>query len=273
MIKFANAKINLGLNILRKRTDGYHDLDTIFYPIPLYDIVEIIPSTNNISTLTISGRTVDCPTEKNLVMKAYRILESKYNLPAVNIYLHKVIPDGAGLGGGSSDATHTALALNEIFELNIPETQLATMLATVGADCPFFIYNKPLLAGGIGNIFQQIDITLKGKTILLIKPEISVPTKVAFSKVTPNESRTELKELITLPIEQWRGVIGNDFETSVFSEFPELESIKWELYSTGAIYASMSGSGSSIFGIYENDILAEQAKEKLANMNCYILNL
>ncbi|MFI3240920.1 MAG: 4-(cytidine 5'-diphospho)-2-C-methyl-D-erythritol kinase, partial [Bacteroidales bacterium] len=213
------------------------------------------------------------PTEKNLVMKAYRLLEAKYNLPAVNIYLHKVIPDGAGLGGGSSDASNTAIALNELFNLNITDDELATMLATIGADCPFFIYNKPLLAGGIGDIFENIDISLKGKTLLLIKPDVSVPTKVAFSRVTPDENRTELKQLITLPIEEWRGVIGNDFELSVFTQYPELEGLKNILYDTGAIYASMSGSGSSIFGVYENDILADSAKGKLAESNCYLLNL
>ncbi|MEE1297195.1 MAG: 4-(cytidine 5'-diphospho)-2-C-methyl-D-erythritol kinase, partial [Muribaculaceae bacterium] len=172
MITFPNAKINLGLNIVRRRTDGYHDIETIFLPIALKDVIEIVPAKGNNSTLTTYGRAINCPTEKNLVMKAYRALETEFNLSPVDIHLHKNIPDGAGLGGGSSDAAFTMLMLNSMFELNIPKADLAARAAKLGADCAFFIYNTPMMATGIGDILSPIEVSLHGKALLLIKPDV-----------------------------------------------------------------------------------------------------
>lgn len=273
MIKFPNAKINLGLNIVNRREDGYHDIETVFYPIALQDVVEIVPAKGNESTLTVYGRVINCPTEKNLVMKAYRSLEKDYNLPPIDIYLQKNIPDGAGLGGGSSDAASTLLILNEMFNLNISKEELAKRAAKLGADCAFFIYNSPMMATGIGDVLSPIEVNLHGKTLLLIKPDVSVPTAEAYSKVTPKHSEIDLATSLNTPINKWSVIIKNDFETSVFSAHPELANIKQTLYDTGAEYASMSGSGSSIFGIYESAIMAENAKTQFNGMNAFVINL
>lgn len=273
MIKFPNAKINLGLNIVNRRLDGYHDIETIFYPIALQDVVEVVTAKGKESTLTTYGRTIDCPVEKNLVMKAYRSLEKEFNLPPVDIYLHKNIPDGAGLGGGSSDAASVLLILNEMFKLNISQAELATRAARLGADCAFFIYNSPMMATGIGDILSPIDITFKEKVLLLIKPDVSVPTAEAYSKVTPKKSEIELTSIIKTPIETWKEILKNDFEPSVFAAHPELHEIKTKIYESGAVYASMSGSGSSIFGIFDSANMAEKAKEYFNGMNAYVINL
>lgn len=273
MIRFANAKINLGLNILRKRSDGYHDIETVFYPIPLNDIIEVVPSKSKETILSVSGRKIDCPQEKNLVMKAYNALHAKYDLPPVDIYLHKIIPDGAGLGGGSSDASNLLTALNDLFKINAGQSELAAIASGIGADCPFFIYNTPLLAKGKGDIFENTDITLKGKFMLLIKPDISVPTALAYSKVIPDNNNPELKDIIKLPLSEWKNMVKNDFEKSVFDTYPELKGIKDSLYESGAIYSSMSGSGSSIFGIYDSAIMAESAKKRFPQYDSFILNL
>lgn len=273
MIRFPNAKINLGLNIVSKRDDGYHNLETVFFPIPLKDVVEIIPSSESVSTLTVTGRTVDCPAEKNLVMKAYNALSSQYMLPPVDIYLHKIIPDGAGLGGGSADASTTLLMLNDLFALNICDDKLAAIAKTIGADCPFFIYNKPMLAHGIGDELSPIQLSLAGKSIILIKPDISVSTKAAYAGVKPQVPHTNIIDIIKLPMSRWKELLINDFENSVFAQFPELAEIKDALYSAGAIYASMSGSGSSIFGIFESANMAESALHKFDRYNCYNLSI
>ncbi len=273
MIKFPNAKINLGLNIVNRRQDGYHDIETVFYPIALHDVVEIVPAKGDNSTLTTYGNPINCPVEKNLVMKAYRLLEKEYNLPPVDIYLHKNIPDGAGLGGGSSDAANVLLILNDIFNLNISQNVLANYAARLGADCAFFIYNTPMKATGIGDILDPIEVPLQGKYLLLIKPEISVPTAEAYSKVKPSPSKHHLEDLMTDSIESWKVTLKNDFEPSVFSSYPELSVIKQKMYDNGAIYASMSGSGSSIFGIFDNANMAEMAKSVFSEMNAYVINL
>ena len=273
MIKFPNAKINLGLNIVNRRADGYHDLETVFFPIALTDIVEIVEAKGNESTLTTSGREVNCPVEKNLVMKAYRSLEKDFNLPPVDIHLHKNIPDGAGLGGGSSDAASVLLILNEMFSLGISQADLAARAAKLGADCAFFIYNTPMMATGIGDILSPINVNLSGKTLLLIKPDVSVPTAEAYSKVTPKPSETPIEDILSQPIESWKNLLKNDFEPSVFFAHPELADIKEKIYNLGAAYASMSGSGSSIFGIFESANMAEVAKESFSEMNAYVINL
>ncbi|WP_289712928.1 4-(cytidine 5'-diphospho)-2-C-methyl-D-erythritol kinase [uncultured Muribaculum sp.] len=254
MLLFPNAKINIGLEITKKRNDGYHDIDTIFYPVDWHDILEIVPSESNATKLTVTGNRVDCPPEKNLVTKAWHVLNSHVPIPTVNIYLHKIIPDGAGLGGGSSDAAFTLRGLNEMFQLGLDQATLAAYAAEIGADCPFFIYNKPMRATGIGNIFTPLPITLKQYTVLIVKPDISVSTKQAYQGVTPSAPITSSPEaVISLPPIQWQNTIVNKFEESVFPQFPEIKKLKQEIYNAGACYCAMSGSGASVYGIFHKD--------------------
>lgn len=251
MVTFPNAKINIGLSITRRREDGYHDLETLFYPIDLCDVLEIVPAKNNETTLTITGITVDGDIEKNLVMRAYRLLQSQYNLPAVDINLHKVIPFGAGLGGGSADAAFTLKMLRDMFALPLNDEQLAGMASKLGADCPFFIYNRPLIATGIGDCFASTEFSLKGKFIILVKPSIAVSTAEAYAGVTPQVPQKSLNEKLSSTIDAWRNEVVNDFEKSIFLAHPRIAAIKQRLYDMGAVYASMSGSGSSVFGIFD----------------------
>lgn len=253
MITFPNAKINIGLNIERRRTDGYHDLSTIFYPIPWKDILEIVPAKASTTTLTVTGRYVECPMEKNLVIKAYRALDAISPLPPVDIYLHKIIPDGAGLGGGSADAAFTLRMLNEMFALNLNSEQLMEIAARIGADCPFFIYNKPCIAQGIGERLTPIELNLDSYIIVVVKPQVSVSTKEAFSRVVPKIPLYALPDYITTPIHEWNRYIKNDFEESIFPSHPEISEIKETLISENALYASMSGSGTAVYGIFSGD--------------------
>ena len=272
MITFPNAKINLGLNIVERRPDGYHNIETVFYPITLTDVLEIVPADGETS-LTCYGNKVDCPPEKNLVMKAYRMLQEKYGLPPVAIHLYKHIPDGAGLGGGSSDAAHTLLMLNSMFELGLSKEDLAPMAATLGADCAFFIYNRPMMATGIGDVLSTVDVNLKGKTLLLVKPPVGVDTRTAYSRVVPAPASMSLEETITLPVEMWDGCLNNDFEPSVFAALPQLWLIKAQLLDAGAQYAAMSGSGSTVFGIFDSDNLAETTADTFTDCATFVLSL
>lgn len=249
MLCFPNAKINLGLNIINKRPDGYHNIETIFYPIPVVDALEI----THAETLSFSqtGIKIDTPIEKNLVVKALNLLKKQYKIPDVEIHLLKAIPFGAGLGGGSADAAFMLKLLNDYFKLHISIEKLEELASEIGADCPFFIRNKPVFASGIGNIFEPINLSLKGYYLCLIKPEIMVSTPEAYSKVIPKVPVISLKEIIQRPISEWKQWMVNDFESSVFSKHPEIESIKNFLYRKGAIYAAMSGSGSSVFGLFK----------------------
>ncbi len=265
MIKFPNAKINLGLNIVAKRPDGYHNIETIFYPIGIKDALEVVPSKSNKDSLHISGIRVDGPPEKNLVMKALHLVKENNNLPVVEVYLHKQIPFGAGLGGGSADAAIMLLLLNERFELNIPDEKLLSMASSLGADCAFFIKNKPVLATGIGNVFQEIGLSLKGYSLVLVKPDIHVSTPEAYSMVKPTPPEIPLTEVIKRPLTEWQHLMVNDFEQSVFARFPAINDIKQKLISAGAVYAAMSGSGSSVFGIFK------ELPQSLPGFdNCYI---
>lgn len=273
MITFPNAKINLGLNIVECRCDGYHNLETVFYPIALTDVLEIVPARGKESTLTTYGNPVDCPVEKNLVMKALRLMQQRYQVPEVDIYLYKHIPDGAGLGGGSSDASFTMRMLNEMFNLAVEKDELAHLAASLGADCPFFIYNKPMMATGIGDVLSPIDVDLNGLWLYLIKPNVSVPTRVAYSCVTPAPSTSDLRADVATAVDLWNGVVKNDFEPSVFTSYPELANIKKTIEEAGAIYASMSGSGSSIFGIFSSANMAEKLRGAFASGTDYVIAL
>lgn len=273
MISFPNAKVNLGLNIVGVRDNGYHDLETVFYPIDLCDVLEIVPSRSGETTLECYGRKVDCPVEKNLVHKAYELMRKEFDLPAVEMYLYKHIPDGAGLGGGSSDASSALVMLNKMFGTGLSDEELAERAATLGADCPFFIYNKPLKATGVGDVFSPVDVTLAGKTMLLVKPDVSVSTKVAYARVVPKLSEEDLCQRLAQPMDKWRGKVKNDFEDSVFAEFPELAGIKQRLEESGAVYASMSGSGSSMFGIFDDAKMAERAAVGFKNYANFVIAL
>lgn len=256
MITFPNAKINLGLNIVAKRADGYHNLQTVFYPIPLTDALEINETTSTSDAryaLHQSGAEIAGDAQSNLVVKAYELLAKDFELPAIDIYLYKHIPSGAGLGGGSADAAFMLKLLNERFELHLSTERLESYSATLGADCAFFIKNAPTFAEGIGNIFSPISLSLEGCQLVLIKPNVFVSTKEAFAYIKPQTPTYDLKETIALPISTWRERLTNDFELSVFQQYPALAQIKDELYNMGALYAAMSGSGSSLFGLFAPD--------------------
>ena len=254
MVCFPNAKINLGLNIVSRRPDGYHNLETIFYPIAIKDALEVVPAVEKKGSFKQSGIPVDGTPEQNLVMKAYSLLKKEFSIPEADIYLRKNIPFGAGLGGGSADAAFMLKILNNFAELNLSDEKLENLAAQIGADCPFFIQNKPVFATGIGNIFTPIDLSLKDYCIVLIKPDIHVSTKEAYAMVTPKQASIPLTEIIKTPIETWKDTMLNDFEASVFPQHPAIKEIKEKLYDFGAIYSSMSGSGSSVFGIFKEEI-------------------
>ena len=255
MITFPNAKINLGLNITEKRPDGYHNLETVFYPIPLEDALEINLATNSSNKFTLyqSGIAIDGKPEDNLVVKAFMMLDNKFNLPPIDIHLYKHIPSGAGLGGGSADAAFMLKLLNEKFPLNLSTEELEHYAAQLGADCAFFIQNQPTFAEGIGNVFSPVSLSLKNYQLVLIKPNVFVSTKAAFAHIKPRKPKQSLKEIISRPITEWKELMMNDFEESVFPQYPEISKIKESLYQQGAIYASMSGSGSSVFGIFPQE--------------------
>ncbi len=273
MILFPNAKINLGLDIIAKRPDGYHDISTVMIPVDWHDILEIVPSKGELTTLTSYGRPISCPPEKNLVMKAYRAL---YNLlgglPPADIHIEKIIPDGAGLGGGSADAAFTLIGLNEVFNLGLDERILADTAAMIGADCPFFIYNRPAYCSGTGTeISPGIEIGLAPYSILIAKPRVAaVSTKDAYAGIIPREPDTDIRTIISLSPDKWQGMLKNDFEPSIFSRLPKVAAVKNLLLANGAIYSSMSGSGSSVFGIFENDKMAQDAAAQLCECDVHI---
>lgn len=257
MLTFPNAKINLGLNITEKRPDGYHNLETVFYPIPLEDALEIniLNAGNEKFRLHQAGMQIEGEAEKNLVVKAYKLLDEQFSLPPIDIHLFKQIPSGAGLGGGSADAAFMLKLLNEKFELSLSDDALEEYAARLGADCAFFIRNRPTYAEGIGNLFSPITLSLKGYQIWLVKPDIFVSTRDAFAQIKPHRPQVSLKKIIQLPIGQWKEQMVNDFEESVFPQFPAIGEIKEEMYRMGAVYASMSGSGSSVYGLFKADAI------------------
>jgi 4-diphosphocytidyl-2-C-methyl-D-erythritol kinase len=253
VIDFPNAKINLGLRILRKRADGFHDLETVFYPFPLHDALEIIRGQHNEPNLelTITGIPIDAPTGNNICAQAYQVLQRDFpGLPPAAMHLHKNIPAGAGLGGGSADGAVTLTLLNRKFNLGLSTDQLLAYAAELGSDCPFFILNTPCLARGRGEILQPIKLDLSGYSFILVNPGIHVNTGWAFSQLELSGLPSSLETIIQEPVEKWKDLLVNDFEFHVFQNFPEIASIKEELYNKGAVYASMSGSGSSVFGIF-----------------------
>ena len=263
MICFPNCKINLGLYITRRREDGYHDLETVFYPLPaspaeasakarqsLIDVLEVVPSA--VAQLHMSGREVAGDSASNLVWKAYQLLKKEYpgKLPDLDIYLYKNIPMGAGLGGGSADGAYMLRLLNDYCQLGATKAQLAAYALQLGSDCPFFIYNRPQLAGGRGEQMTDIDIDLSAYSIQVICPDVHVSTGKAFQMITPRPAPFDLSKLPDIPVAEWKNNIGNDFEEPVFQQHQSLAAIKQQLYDGGALYAAMSGSGSAIFGVF-----------------------
>lgn len=255
MIVYPNCKINLGLNVVRKRTDGYHDLETVFYPVPLTDKLEatVGNETDGTCSLSLSGNPIEGNAADNLIVKAYNLLAADHRLPHVDFDLEKHIPSQAGLGGGSSDATYTLRLLNELCQLHLDSPTLQHYAARLGADCAFFVTAEPSFATGIGDILTPMAdecAHLKGLYLLIVKPSVAISTAQAFSFVKPQPPIIRCKEVVAQPIGEWRDRLGNDFEVSIFNIHPEIRSVKQHLYSMGATYAQMSGSGSAFFGIF-----------------------
>lgn len=255
MIVFPPCKINLGLSILNKRPDGYHNIETVMAVVPWCDILEVTPAENAAcpDALEVSGNTVNCPVEDNLVMKAVRALRKNHKFPTVSIRLHKIVPDGAGLGGGSSDAAYTIRAINELFYLGMDVPEMARVLAEVGSDCPFFAYDRPMLATDTGTTLAPVDVDLSDWTLVVAKPSgVAVSTRQAYNGVKPGNFKMLPSQAVKLPVEDWRENMENDFEQSVFAVAPEIRILRDNLYNIGATYAAMSGSGAAVFGLFRD---------------------
>lgn len=274
MIVYPNAKINIGLNVVAKRPDGYHDLETVFCPIDLHDALEVQdfdprqPATGDGYQLKVNGAVLGGVPDDNLVVRAFKLLRNDFpdEVQPVSIHLLKHIPTGAGLGGGSSDAVFMLKLLNQRFELGLTEDRLEQYAVRIGADCPFFVRCHPVFAEGVGNLFSAITLPLEDKWIVLVKPDIPVSTADAYRHVVPQRPDHSLKELLSRPVSEWKDNVVNDFEASVFPLYPEIAAIKDRLYDLGALYASMSGSGSAVYGIFDTQV--EHVDEVFAGYFC-----
>lgn len=270
MVVFPNAKINIGLYVTSTLPNGYHTIETVMVPIGWSDILEVVPARGRQTTLTVTGRKVDCPLEKNLVFRAWQLLHDRFGIGAVDMYLHKIIPDGAGLGGGSADAAFALKALNDLFEIGLGKDVLAELALSLGADCPFFIYNKPMLAEGIGERLTEVNMPEFGGYIVVVKPQRSVSTAQAYSHVEIASPPQKLSDMISLPVSLWETTgIKNCFEQSVSPLLPVVQEIKRRLIDAGAIYASMSGSGSAVYGLFTDDKKSQQAVRIFTDMSVY----
>ena len=261
MILFTPAKINLGLHVLRKRRDNYHDIESILYPIPWQDAIELVESKN--SAFSIYGRNIEGKEEDNLCVKAFRLMQETYQLPNASVVLLKNIPSAAGLGGGSSDAVAVLKLCNQVFELGLSQDTLKSLAASLGADCPFFVEGEPVLIKGRGDDLQQINISLKGMHLLVAWPDIRVSTSQAYARVPLDDSRPPLGRILIEPLEAWKEQLRNDFESSVFSSWPEIENLKKVMLRSDAIFASMSGSGSAVYGLWHDEPDIEKLKTDL----------
>lgn len=253
MISFPKAKINLGLRVLNRRPDGYHNIDSVFYPVDIHDVLEIIVAPDQKFHYSGSGLDVLGNTEENLVVRAFRMMQTRFKLPEVHIHLHKVIPMGSGIGGGSSDASSTILLVNRLFQLNLKYSEMKDLSAEIGSDCPFFIDPRPTMVSGRGERLEPVCLNLAQYNFLLVFPGIFVSTKEAYSRIVPGDKPQELSAILSQPINQWKHILNNDFEPVIFQKYPELGIIKQDLYKAGALYAAMSGSGSAIYGIFEHN--------------------
>ena len=264
MITHPIAKINLGLNVVEKRPDGYHNLETVFYPVRIYDAIEVFEMAADFPSevdcdLKITNIHIDGDEQRNLVVRAYQLLKQDFpQLPRIHVHLHKGIPTQAGMGGGSSDCGYMLTLLNRQFGLGLSDEQLIGYAARLGADCSFFILNKPCYAEGIGEKLQPISLDLSGWYLAIVRPAIPVSTKEAFSLITPQHPEKNCRDVVMQPVETWRDALTNDFEKSVFALYPKIGQIKQRLYDLGAVYAAMSGSGSSLFGLFRSPILLDE---------------
>lgn len=251
MIVFPNAKINIGLRVIQRRNDGFHDIETLMVPLKLADALEVTPSSDGLSGITLSGIPVDGTPDSNLCMKAFKMMQQRFGLPEVKIHLHKVIPTGAGLGGGSSDAAFTLKLLNRLFSLKISNKDLESLAAELGSDCPFFIENQPCLVTGRGEVLKPVQLDFSHLNILVVKPDVNIPTAWAYTHIKPSGHQLPGPGDIPEDISTWSELYPNDFEMPVFKAWPEIASIKKSLLDMGALYASLSGSGSAVFGFFE----------------------
>lgn len=257
MITFPIAKINLGLNVVEKRPDGYHNLQTVFYPVPIKDALEVMVMDEKFPSeydcdLKVTNIAIDGDEQRNLVVRAYQLLKQDFpNLPRIHTHLWKGIPTQAGMGGGSSDCAYMLLLLNQLFQLGLTDEQLIQYAAKLGADCAFFILSRPCYAEGIGEKLRPIDLSLSGYHIAVVRPDIPVPTKEAFSRIHPHYPAQSCRDTVLQPVETWHETLVNDFEESVFALYPKIGAIKQQLYDMGATYAAMSGSGSALFGLFK----------------------
>lgn len=253
MILFPNAKINVGLWVVEKREDGYHNIETLFLPIGLSDVLEFVESPAGESKISISGIALEGDDSDNLVMQAWNLMKEHYDIPAVDIHLHKIIPMGAGLGGGSSDAAFMLRGMNEFFDLGCSTEELENMASTLGSDCAFFIKDKPAIGKGRGEQLETVEVDLQGYELILVNPGIQVSTRDAYQGVIPERTQKNLRELLLFPVSEWQEQLGNDFEKSVFEKHPSIKEVKNRLKEVGATYTAMSGSGSSVFGIFKKN--------------------
>ena len=251
MITYPIAKINIGLYVTGKRTDGFHNLETVFYPMKMQDALEVVEADK--LEFNISGLELDDDPMQNLVVKAYELIRADYNIPPVHIHLHKNIPTGAGLGGGSSDAAYMLMLLNELFQLEISVDKLLDYALQLGSDCPFFIHGKPVYATGKGEIMEDLSINLKEYYLIVVKPPVHISTAEAYQNIIPSRSRLSLKGLVGFPVNKWKGNVLNQFERYVFSKHPEVGEIKQKLYDLGASFSLMSGSGSAVYGLFRTE--------------------
>jgi len=252
MICLPNAKINLGLHVTGKRADGYHNIETCFYPVPLRDALEIVPA--SVDAFTQTGIIMDSPPENNLALKALHLFRQHHEVAPLSVFLHKAIPVGAGLGGGSADAAFMLKMLRAYTSQNLSNEELEAMAVEIGADCPFFIRNKPVIATGIGDIFESIALSLKGFYLCIIKPNLYISTREAYAMVKPAKPPVPLKEILQMPVQEWRHHLKNDFEPGISQQYPVIAEIKESLYARDAVYAAMSGSGSAVFGLFEKNV-------------------
>ncbi len=260
MVVFPHAKINLGLHVTGRRDDGYHNIETVFYPIPLSDVLEAIEdvSSSGKINLTVTGNE-SLSANDNLCVKAYELLNKDFKLPSVKVHLHKIIPTGAGLGGGSADAVFMLKLLNKLFELKLSNDVLKKYALQIGSDCPFFVEGKPVYATGRGEEMEDIKLSLKDYFICIVKPQVSVSTAEAYKMVKPQKPPVALLSVIQQLLEKWKDLLTNDFEEPVFKKYPVIESVRKKLYETGAVFALMSGSGSAVYGIFDRKVNLEGA--------------
>jgi len=253
MIRFSNCKINIGLQVINRRSDGFHNIQTVFYPVKfLSDAVEIIGTNSDTDQYFLTGMNIDEPISGNLCHKAIQLLRKDFRFPSVELHLHKMVPMGAGLGGGSADASATLMLVNEFFNLKIERERLWSYASQLGSDCAFFLHQLPQLGEGRGNKLKSIDLDLSNKKLLIVKPDIHISTAQAYRNIIPNPNRESLENITSLPLGEWKDVVVNDFETTIFKAYPEIARLKRQLYEAGAVYAQMSGSGAACFGIFES---------------------